>query len=363
MKIGIITKIGKNYGAVLQAYALKKACEKMGNESHIIKYVPDKSRKTYHVCQYPWGPRGSIANIKALTYFSKYKSSSEKFLEFREKNFDFIGDYYSYDMLCLQPPECDIYISGSDQVWNPEISFDKAFYFSFIENENKKLTSYAASIGLKKIPDSIEEEFKSRLEKFDYISVRERQAKTILSNMGIESVVTPDPTLLFSRDEWNKMAKCTIKGPYILCYFVSFPKGIDNIVNSVKKRMGKEYTVVNLMSSEESSSIGDIKIRDAGPEEFLGLFKNASYVITSSFHGTVFSIINRKPFMTTLYSSTSSRVTELLDTVGLSDRIVTTNTKDIDKYFASNIYTDLVETNIDNLRTNGKNVLKDILKV
>lgn len=361
MKVGIITKIGKNYGALLQAYALRKVCEKNGAEAHVIKYTPQISRDSYKVCKYKWRFRGTIVNIQSLLHYADNKKSSERFLQFRDEEFHFLGDYDSYEEMKALPPTCDVYISGSDQVWNPDISFDDAFYFSCISKENVKLASYAASIGLQSLPDELKTEFRKRVCRFDYVSVREKQAQKILAELGIKSDVAPDPTLLLNKEEWDAIACETIKEPYILCYFVSYPKGIEKVVDEVKKKYGEKYSIINLMTSEDSSKIGDIKIRDAGPREFLGLFKNASYVITSSFHGTVFSIINRKPFVTTLYKSTSSRVVELLYTLSLENRIISPTNYDTHTMFKESIYDDEFEKRITNLREVGTIIIKKIL--
>lgn len=359
MTVGIITKIGKNYGALLQAYALKRACEKLGADAHIIRYTPQNSQRSYKICRFPWGRRGAKANIQALMHYWDNKQSSNRFLDFREKYFDFIGSYSSFEEINERPPECDIYISGSDQVWNPQISYDDAFYLSFVKDTSKMKASYAASIGLKKLPDKVVDSFSEKVKSFHYVSVRERQAQKILQDLDIPSVVAPDPTLLFDQNEWNSVAAETVQGPYILCYFVSYPVGIEKIVHQVKEKYG--YTVVNLMTSEESSKIGDIQIRNAGPQEFLGLFKNASFVITSSFHGTVFSVINRKKFVSTLYNATSSRVEELLGVLGLKNRITAPDALLSEAYYEDDIYSEKVEERIQALQNAGMQALKDIL--
>ena len=164
------------------------------------------------------------------------------------------------------------------------------------------------------------------------------------------------------KEEWNSIANETIKTPYILCYFVSYPKGIEKVVEDVKKKYGENYSVVNLMTSEDSSKIGDVKIRNAGPREFLGLFKNASFVITSSFHGTVFSIINRKPFVTTLYRSTSSRVVELLQNLSLENRIISPDKYDVHTMFDEKIYDGDFDKRISTLQQVGNNTIKKILE-
>lgn len=361
MKAGIITKIGKNYGAVLQAYALKQACCNLGVEAHIIKYQPESSKKSYKICRFSWGFRGAKANICSLLHYHQIKEGSKRFWKFRDEHFDFIGDYSTAQEIEVAPPECDIYISGSDQVWNPMLSFDRTYYCMFVEDDSvKRIAAYAASIGLNSLPEDIKEEFQTRLRRFHYISVRERQGQKILRALDIPSVIAPDPTLLFAKDEWDQIATDTIVEPYILCYFVSFPKGVEKLIKKIQKKM--EIKVINLMTSEESNSVGDIKIRDAGPREFLGLFKNAKYIITSSFHGTVFSIINRKPFVTILYNSTRSRVVELLDTLNLTNRIISSDEENIDSYLETEFYSEETVGKIISLREQGIEILKDILR-
>ncbi len=360
MKIGIVTKIGKNYGAVLQAYALKtKLCE-MGHEAHIIKYIPKNSKKTYNVCKHPWRIKGTFLNLKSLLHFKEFKKSTERFYAFRDETFDFLGYYRNDEEIEADPPVCDIYISGSDQVWNPQISFDRTFYCTFADRyPNAKIATYAASIGLKKMPQQYTAEFKRRVQRFAPITVQERQALSILKEMDLDAELAPDPTLLLSGEEWHSAsAPKEIEEPYILCYFVSFPAGIERIVDQIKKKYG--IKVVNLLLSEQSTSIGDVIIRNAGPREFLTLFENASFVITSSFHGTVFSLINKKPFVVTLYESTSSRVTELLESFELTDRIVTPACTEVDRYCEASIYTDQHEERLEMMRRRGTEILKKI---
>ncbi len=362
MKVGIITKIGKNYGAVLQAYALKKKFSDMGADAHIIRYTPSNSVKTYKTCKYSWGPKGTIANAKAAVHFSEYKRATQRFYKFRDTEYDFLGNYCNDDDLEANPPACDIYVTGSDQVWNPLLSFDRAYYCMFADlYPNVRTAAYAASIGLKEIPSEFSAEFASRIKKMNYVSVRENHAIEILADMGITAEAAPDPTLLLCRDEWQSLAVKTEAAPYILCYFVSFPDGIQNVVEKFKKQLGMK--VVNLMTSEESSMIGDVKIRDAGPREFLGLFDNASFVITSSFHGSVFSLINKKPFVVTLYKNTSSRVTELLDSFKCSDHIITPDCVDITPYLNVNADMDRRNTILDATRERGEKIIKTIMEV
>lgn len=319
MRISIITKIGRNFGALLQAYALKTAFEKRGNSVSVVRYELESTKRTYSICNEPWHGRGIVSNLKSLVHFKEYKSSISKFLSFRDKHFGFERSYSSYKEISDNPPISDIYITGSDQVWNPFISFDPAYYCSFVP-EGSAIASYAASIGVAEIPGKYKDEFIERVNKFDFISVREKSAKNILEKYGIDSQVAPDPTFLLDEMDWDNIAKQTIEPPYILCYFVTIPTYAKQLVNDLSKKL--HIPVVNIMNSEAASGIGNINLRDCGPEEFVGLFKSAQFVITSSFHGTAFSIIFRKPFITTLYKKTGSRVKDLLSALGLEQRIV-----------------------------------------
>lgn len=361
MKVGIITKIGKNYGAILQAYALKQACDSLGFDTQIIQYTPDTSRRSYRVCPFIWGPRGSIMNLKALLHFVEYRQATKRFFDFRNKHFNFTPVYYKACQLNHQPPVCDIYITGSDQVWNPQILFDDVYYLSFANPKQSRLVSYAASIGLSNLPENLKPQFKQRLSRLHDITVREQCAQRLLQEMDISSSVVPDPTLLFTQQEWNTQSRATIRPPYILCYFVSVTPGVKKIIQQVQKSLN--YPVVNLMLNEKSAGLGNIRIRNAGPQEFLGLFQNASFVITSSFHGTIFSVLNQKPFVTTLYQNTQSRVQELLSSLQLQHRIISPANTNIAKYITNPTYTPQSQQKLLQLRQVGWKELRRILQV
>lgn len=360
MKIGIITKIGKNYGALLQAYALRKALELRGHSACIIGFELPITKKSYDLFQYKWGPRGTVENLKALLHASDINIATKRFLDFREKHLLLYGKYGSCDELAAIVPDFDLFITGSDQVWNPGISFNPAYYCAFCDDSTPK-ASYAASIGLPSIPSALEEEFIRRLSTMDYISVREYEARELLHSYGFDAQVACDPTLLLGREEWNAIkAEPSIPcEDYILAYFVARTPNAKDIVSEARRTFG--LPVVNLMTSEDTSDIGDIQIRDAGPREFVSLFSNATFVVTSSFHGTAFSIINRTPFVSSIYSNTGSRVKTLLSSTGLSSRIVS-NEKETAFVLRQDkeLYTSDFEKNLDVLRASGFDALKSI---
>jgi hypothetical protein len=359
MEVGIITKIGKNYGAVLQAYALRRTIELMGYNAHVINYIHKKSVKTYHVFKYKWGFRGTIGNIKALQYMFAIKKSSRKFNEFKNRELSLTRPYTTLSQLQDNPPKHDLYISGSDQVWNPTISFDPAYYLQF-GSEDVIRASYAASIGIKQIPKELRAEFIRRISQFDYISVRERTAKRTLAEFGFEAKVALDPTLLLKKNYWNGISiKPKVEKPFILCYMVSTPTFAYDLIKRVKEVTG--MPIYNIATSTFNRPLGDYQIWDAGPEEFLGYFQEASFVITSSFHGTILSLINEKPFISMLFKATGSRVNDMLSNLGISNRAIE-NSDEFDKNFLSMDYTEISQK-IEHLRSESLEILGDILKI
>lgn len=358
MEVGIITKIGKNYGAVLQAYALRRTLELMGHNAYVINYSHKQSAKTYHLFKYKWGPRGTIANIKTLPHMFSIKKSSQKFNEFKNKELNLTRSYTTFSEIQDDPPQHDLYISGSDQVWNPTISFDPAYYLQF-GSEDVVRASYAASIGIKEIPQELRAEFIRRISIFDYISVRELTANRTLTELGFNAKVAVDPTLLLSKNDWDSISiKPKVEKPFILCYMVSTPTFVTDLVKRVKEIT--ELPVYNIATST-SKSVGDYQIWDAGLEEFLGYFHEASFVITSSFHGTIFSLINEKPFISMLYKATGSRVSDMLSNLGIQNRIID-NPDEFDKRLLSLDYTE-ISKKIGHLRNESLEILGDILKI
>lgn len=358
MEVGIITKIGKNYGAVLQAYALRRTLELMGHNAYVINYSHERSAKTYQVFKYKWGPRGTIANIKALPHMFLIKKGSQKFNEFKNRELNLTRLYTTLSELQDDPPKHDLYISGSDQVWNPTISFDPAYYLQF-GSEDVIRASYAASIGIKEIPQDLRAEFIRRISQLDYISVRELTAQRTLAELGFEAKVAIDPTLLLKKNYWNSISiKPKVDKPFILCYMVSTPTFVYDLVKRVKEKT--DLPVYNIATST-SKPVGDYQIWDAGLEEFLGYFHEASFVITSSFHGTIFSLINEKPFISMLYKATGSRVTDLLSNLGIQNRVIE-NPDEFDKRFLSLDYTE-ISKKVEYLRSESLEILGDILKI
>ena len=320
-EVGIITKMSKNYGAVLQAYALKRSIEKLGHSTSVINYNGAVGNDTYLLYKKGFGYFTFKYNIHRLLHRRDLKNSIKKFQDFRLKNFNLTTPYVNYTSLKKTPPKASIYVVGSDQVWNPKILFSPIYYLRF-GNDGATRISYAASFGEKNIHPDYKNVIKKYLEKFDAISVREDSGAALVHELGLNAKVVLDPTLLLGKDEWAKIAKAPLNIPehFILCYFLHYPPQIDYILKQIKEVY--KVTVVNIATDVGIKKIGDVQRWDIGPEEFIWLFQNADAVVTSSFHGTVFSIIFDRPFYTLSLNKHDGRLFSLLNTLRLDNHLI-----------------------------------------
>ena len=332
--IGIITfHSAHNYGAMLQAYALQSKL----NRAEIINYRNIDIDNGYKVIKRYKGKnikryiKTGFANI---IFYRKNKKRFKKFNEFFNNKLKLSREYKSEEELKANPPKYDIYITGSDQVWNSDIAngLRDSYTLNFGNKETKRI-SYAASIGNSNIPKELENEYKQKISRIDYISVREESGKTALKNIGVEKdiKVVLDPTLLLTKEEWNKEIASNMPNEnekYILAYVVEPNEEYRKIVNYLSEKTG--FKVIHF---EKRNKLYKNVLRNAytdGPFEFVNLIKNAEYVVATSFHATVFSIIYNKKFFIIPHLKTGTRVTNLLDKLEIKDRVYH-NLKDFEK--------------------------------
>lgn len=326
MKIGIITfHRAVNYGAVLQAYALQHALEGLGAQAEIIDY-----RNRYiESCYDPYSLKGN--KIKALAKIALLgglrRKKNEAFRSFNQKYMHLSEAVYE-DSSQLAGAEklFDAFITGSDQVWNTDCAdFDPAYFLTFVKDEKKK-NSYAASFGLSEIPKGYEAEYKKRLGGYRHMSVREKQGKALVKELtGRDVPVVLDPTLLLTEKDWSAPAQDVPHKGYILLYSVLHSDGMLAYARRLSKETGLPVLYINDKSFENK----DFRyVRGASPEEFLGYFKNADYVITNSFHGTVFSVIFKRRFLSDIdvikdgKPGINERSQQLLEALSLTQRIL-----------------------------------------
>lgn len=336
-KIGIVTfHYSKNFGAMLQAYALKRTLEKNGFLSEFINYACRSDELNYKMPL-----KFSIKNIKnpkraILSFFENYyekenHDSWNKFDLFMKENLE-IKDKLSLFPWQLLNSKYDAIICGSDQIWNPDVTKGlRREYFADI-NKTIRRIAYAASVGeLSSIYD-YSENIKTEIQKMDFVSVREDDLQKYLKEkLNIEAELVLDPTLLLNENEYKKiLVEPKIeKKTYIVTYNIS---GIPNHVSKTSKKISKLFNIYNVEISGKLSFPSEKnykRIATGGPSEFLGWIKNSKYVVTDSFHGVAFSIIMHKNFYY-IPNKRTRRVLSLLEMLGLTSRIVKEDLTNID---------------------------------
>lgn len=335
-KAGIVTYFGENYGACLQAYAVQETVKKLGYETEIINYLPVEQVSKHDFF---------LKRVKYLTHLKRYislKIANQKYANLRRRRTEkfnmFIKDYLNITRkryvdeseLVNEEFDYDFYVTGSDQLWNPTHHKCNPVYFLDFVPEGKNRVAFAPSIARREIPNKYKADMTRVLSKMDYISVREdinvKTIKELVPHKDVKHVL--DPTLMLSSNKWDEMMGDPFYAePYIFCYLFGDLKYIGNFVNYIKNKTG--YKVVSMpYNIRELKNKDTEKIFEAGPLEFVNLIKNASVVITDSFHATAFSINYQKTFYTLLRQSENnpdnmnSRFFSILKLVGLEDRLI-----------------------------------------
>lgn len=316
MKIGIISFTNTlNYGASLQAYAMQELLRKNDNNVEIIKYTSDIIE-------------AKEKNIKKNNIKSLYKeiimgrgirNKSEKFETFENKRICF-GMELNEDTKKEVNNNYDLFITGSDQVWNPQITnYDWTYFLNFVNDKEKKI-SYAPSFGKGSFSDREKEKAKNYLQEFKAVSVREVAGKKLIKKISnIDAEVVLDPTLLLNKVDWESRIKFKPNiDHYILVYLPHNKKKVFNFVKKLKRKTGLP---IIYLSISPRIQFGVKTIYDASPDEFLGWINNADYVVTGSFHGTAFSINLNKQFF---YEPTGegSRIDNLVKITGTEERSI-----------------------------------------
>lgn len=341
MKVGIITfHFVSNQGGVLQAYASQAFLQKHGHEACIINYRPKYHTVRYAAHKNPFryagwywkrfGNKGLISRI-LLTFRSFIRcivlnlkktdrKKSQLFEAFISRNLKQTTRYTSLKQLQKNPPLLDAYVSGSDQLWNPDLlnfAFDPAYFLDFGASSVRKV-AYAVSSG-KKLSAKEESQLAALCKNFTAISLREYEESTVMA-IGREVSICLDPTLLLEAKDYHEIESSVVeKEPYIFVY--GFESN-DDIQQAVDKAVAKyNCKIINGSPDRIFLSNPCMKIKDYAPDRFLSFIKNAQCVVTNSFHGSAFSIIYKKDFITVTHTTRGKRMSSLLDNLGLSGRL------------------------------------------
>lgn len=316
-RIGIMTfYFAHNYGAVWQAYALKNYLDINGkNEVNFIQFIPKKLNVYYSLN--PFNDLNSLRSIKSM--FGKILRNPKKvyqYIKFEQFISTKLG--CTIDLNALNK-NYDIFITGSDQVWNDNITGEYDEYFLSFSNNSKKI-SYAASFGKQNISSSTKEKIDKYLPKFDAISVREQSGINLINEIIISKVSRVcDPVFLFSKQDWEKEIekKKLINGEFILYYSL---EANDKLFNK-SILLSKELNIPIFGIHPQCFNYGrEVKsLRSVGPLEFLWLIKNAKVVCSNSFHAVAFSIIFEKHLFHLPHITLGSRSKELLILLGIHE--------------------------------------------
>lgn len=327
MKIGIFTFFQTNYGAVLQAFALQHYLEQQqGVEVEIVDFTTSDHLLDHKVFK-KQKTKNPVVWLKyyifTFFYYRQLKRRISRTWEFKEKYFHFTRRYSTVEDVIKNHPKEDIYITGSDQVFNPNARYVPVYYLSF-EKGNGKKVAYAPSFGISKFNDEIGEKISDYIKDFDFLSCRESAGADYLSLLtGKKVPVVVDPVMLHDAEEWSKVAVSPNYGKnYIFIYDLNGAENLVKIAKNIQKHT--RQPIVCLTNNRLKIYPVNKQLYDAGPAEFVGWIRDASYVVTDSFHGTVFSLIFSKQFFTFIATEqTSSRIKNILGVVGMENRIIT----------------------------------------
>lgn len=346
MRIGLLTyHHSVNNGAMLQTYATVKALKQLGHDVFIVDIrQPEKQR-------------GGIAGlvIKCL-YFQRDREVMSYKRHFYP---ELTRTYTSVEDLRNDPPQADCYLVGSDQTWNPAKSKNMMMaYFLAFGADGIKRVSYASSLGVKKWggEPSFTEEIKVALEKFQAISVREKSGQKVLKEtFGINSTLVVDPTLLF--DGYPELANNVKEKNEIICYKLRRNRDFYSHIGELKQALGCPARLIN-----NAYPVKGLRYTTPhGPAGWIKLIASAKFVITDSFHGLAFSLLNKRQFaVVRILDGEDSRTEDLLASLGLEDRIFDSMTDMLDsRCFEKKIDYQVISERMQNLREASWDFLRE----
>ena len=342
----------KNFGSQLQVFATLKKVEESGCEAEIIRYhkkitptfilqtIPRLFNVSFLRSKLSGNDRDKKLKQKP-ELMSQVKQRNLRFDKFVEKYF---SDYFSesYNGWETLVKKCavnyDIFLCGSDQLWLPN-NLGSHFYTLEFAPDNKSKIAYATSFGVSQIPERQKKAISKYLNRFQFLSTRELSGQKIIRELtGKNANVVCDPTLLFNAEEWAQMIpkRRIIEEPYVFCYFLGTNEEHRYAANEFKKRTGLKLVTCPYLDNfvEIDQQFGDIQMFDMDAADFVNLIRYADYILTDSFHGSVFSILHHKKFMTfnrfnAGTNSRNSRIDSLCTLLGLSERRFNGNIMDV----------------------------------
>ena len=335
--VGVITMHRPiSFGSSLQAYALQRKIQDLGLDCEIIDYqYPNKLHQS-KVNPFKSFVRSIVHYLLNLLMGMPCLFERIRFRRFRNNYLKLSKYYKDAETLAKNPPKYDIYCTGSDQVWNTNFTKrDNTFVLSFVKG--KKKISYSSSFAVDYVKDECLNDFQYYLSLYTSISVREKSGIELVNKLtGKLATQVCDPTLLLSKEEWFPLAsksRIRIQKPYLLVFMLTYSYNpypeVSRIIDEVQQKLGI-HTVILSGSKYDYLKKNTTVIKSAGPLEFLYLFKNASFIITSSFHGVAFSANFEKPFLAVVdKKNNDSRLLSFLEKIDMMDRAISYDDEDV----------------------------------
>ena len=312
-----------NYGAVLQAYALQNYLETIGYENTIIDYINPLIEKTYKPFYLPYNNLKDNAKrtIRNIWYYHKNIKRINQFKQFNVKYLKTTKPLKSIKDV-QEAANGDTLITGSDQVWNRNITGGLSDIFTLNFGTGNKI-SYAASVGNNELLTEYRDEYRKKISSIKHLSVREESTSEIINNeLSLGSKVVLDPVFLLESNKWEELArqnsKANIKKPYIFAYMIKYDKRLVEAANLLSNKTNLPIIDNELRNKGYNNRAQTIYTK--GPWDFIKAIIGADYVVTQSFHATVFSILFHKKFFVIPHPVNGARTIDLLKKYNLSDR-------------------------------------------
>lgn len=330
MKIGILTfHRAINYGAFLQAFALKTYLNSLGNEVEIVDYWPEGHADGYRLFPHSWKKRSLFGKVKFfISFILRYSRAKKRIEGMRCLVETYLGlptvpCYQTVESLKNLSYDCIVY--GSDQIWwkstIPGYSgFDPVYWGEYLPDSIKKV-AYAPSMGIIDLTLQDKEQIRKWLCNFNALSVRETGLYEAIHGLtDKEMPIVLDPVFLISKTEWENFCRPVNRPKYILYYNLIPSEEADKLVKKLRKQ--RHCDVLEITGYVNPLKIGKQYLQTVDAFEFISLIRNADFVVTSSFHGTAFSIIFEKQFFAIGLGRRSGRIESLLQITGLEDYLL-----------------------------------------
>ncbi|EKN16398.1 polysaccharide pyruvyl transferase family protein [Parabacteroides goldsteinii] len=321
--VSLITiHLGPNFGSNLQTIATERVLKQHGCEMEVINYIPPR-------CTWKRFFKKSFkSTISIMKMFARYPveiANRHIYKSFLTRYVKVSKPIYAEDDFVYICPKADVYVTGSDQVWNSKHNegLDKRYYFDGFPKGTLKL-AYSSSIGCEELDADEYDEVRRMLGSYQAISVREASAKQLIESMGYEAVHLLDPTFMLTKEDWKQyMSKRLVKAPYLIVYL---PYNIHDkalIYQTIRKIAEKKHLkVVSFSWNIFPDRLADKTMFFSHPGDFLSLMYHADYIVTNSFHGTAFSVNLNKQFAVYLPSGFGTRIISILNLCGLNSRLL-----------------------------------------